>query len=241
MAATRRAAAPRAATATSSTSPRACARVRGARAGVATGRRDACSCAGSTAAVTTMEHEPGGVADLQAAARAPDPARGATTSTTRRNADTNAHAHLRAALIGPVASRSRSSAAALALGTWQQVVLIDFDDRPRDARPSSSTVAGLEGRAPRWRRGDAILPEAAPARSRGETPSGRALYSSVRSETVRCSGRAERRSPLRGGAAVFENSTACAPDGRIVGRRVRPGSTVRSVAQRSSGRGGSQN
>ena len=48
----------------------------------------------------------------------------------RRNHDTNAHAHLRAALIGPSETIPLVDGR-LILGTWQQVVLIDFDDRPR--------------------------------------------------------------------------------------------------------------
>jgi len=48
----------------------------------------------------------------------------------RLNNDTNAHAHLRAAVIGPSESIPLVDGR-LALGTWQQVVLIDFDDRPR--------------------------------------------------------------------------------------------------------------
>ena len=85
---------------------------------------------GSTAAVTTMEFEPGGVDDLKALLDRLVPAEGEY----RHNAlnhDTNSHAHQRASLIGPsevvpiVGGR-------LALGTWQQVVLLDFDDRPRE-------------------------------------------------------------------------------------------------------------
>ena len=48
----------------------------------------------------------------------------------RLNHDTNAHAHLRAALIGP-SETVPLVGGRLALGTWQQLVLIDFDDRPR--------------------------------------------------------------------------------------------------------------
>jgi secondary thiamine-phosphate synthase enzyme len=48
-----------------------------------------------------------------------------------RNHDTNAHAHLRAALIGPSESIPVVDGQ-LGLGTWQQVVLVDFDDRPRE-------------------------------------------------------------------------------------------------------------
>src|SRR5215211_6614574 len=55
---------------------------------------------GSTVAVTTMEYEPGGVADLQALLDRLVPASG-TYEHNERNQDTNAHAHLRASLIGP--------------------------------------------------------------------------------------------------------------------------------------------
>jgi secondary thiamine-phosphate synthase enzyme len=85
---------------------------------------------GSTVAVTTMEYEPGGVADLQSLLDRLIPARG-DYEHNARNRDTNAHAHLRAAVIGPSESVPVVRGA-LGLGTWQQVVLIDFDDRPRD-------------------------------------------------------------------------------------------------------------
>jgi secondary thiamine-phosphate synthase enzyme len=85
---------------------------------------------GSTVAVTTMEYEPGGVADLQGLLDRLVPVAG-EYSHNRLNHDTNAHAHLRAALIGP-SEAIPLVGGRLALGTWQQVVLIDFDDRPRD-------------------------------------------------------------------------------------------------------------
>jgi secondary thiamine-phosphate synthase enzyme len=84
---------------------------------------------GSTVAVTTMEYEPGGVHDLQALLdRLIPPGDGYEHN--RLNHDTNAHAHLRAAVIGPSESVPVVDGR-LALGTWQQLVLIDFDDRPR--------------------------------------------------------------------------------------------------------------
>ena len=55
---------------------------------------------GSTVAVTTMEYEPGGVSDLQALLERLIPPRG-DYEHNRLNHDTNSHAHLRAALIGP--------------------------------------------------------------------------------------------------------------------------------------------
>jgi len=85
---------------------------------------------GSTAALTTMEYEPGGVADLRALLDVLVPAR-ADWSHNVVNHDSNAHAHLRAALIGPSLSVPFVGASLL-LGTWQQVVLVDFDDRPRE-------------------------------------------------------------------------------------------------------------
>lgn len=84
---------------------------------------------GSTAAITTMEYERGGVADLQALLDRLVPAR-VEYEHNRLNHDTNAHAHLRAAIIGPSETVPIVDGR-LVLGTWQQLVLIDFDDRPR--------------------------------------------------------------------------------------------------------------
>ena len=85
---------------------------------------------GSTAAITTMEFEPGGTHDLRALLDRLIPVAG-NYEHNRLNHDTNAHAHLRAALIGPSESVPIVEGR-LALGTWQQLVLIDFDDRPRE-------------------------------------------------------------------------------------------------------------
>jgi secondary thiamine-phosphate synthase enzyme len=84
---------------------------------------------GSTVAVTTMEYEPGGVSDLQALLERLVPTHG-DYEHNRLNHDTNSHAHLRAAIIGPSETIPVVDGQ-LALGTWQQIVLIDFDDRPR--------------------------------------------------------------------------------------------------------------
>jgi secondary thiamine-phosphate synthase enzyme len=85
---------------------------------------------GSTAAVTTMEHEPGGVHDLREALERLIPTHGEYEHN-RLNHDTNSHAHIRAAIVGPSESIP-IEAGRLLLGTWQKVVLLDFDDRPRD-------------------------------------------------------------------------------------------------------------
>src|ERR687892_2156203 len=85
---------------------------------------------GSTAAITAMEHEPGGVQDLRAALERLIPAEG-DYAHNRLNHDTNSHAHIRAAIVGPSETVPVRDGR-LETGTWQQVVLIDFDDRPRE-------------------------------------------------------------------------------------------------------------
>jgi secondary thiamine-phosphate synthase enzyme len=84
---------------------------------------------GSTAGITTLEFEPGAVADLKQALERLAPTRGRYKHDATWG-DGNGFAHLRSALLGtsfavPVHDR------ALALGTWQQVVFLDFDNRPR--------------------------------------------------------------------------------------------------------------
>src|ERR1700742_64166 len=85
---------------------------------------------GATVAGTTMEYEPGGVDDLQALLDRLIPAQG-NYEHNRLNHDTNSHAHLRAAIIGPSETIPVLDGRPT-LGTWQQIVLVDFDDRPRD-------------------------------------------------------------------------------------------------------------
>jgi secondary thiamine-phosphate synthase enzyme len=85
---------------------------------------------GSTAAITTMEFEPGGIHDLRQALERLIPTQG-DYEHNRRNRDTNSHAHQRASLVG-AAETVPVTQGKLALGTWQQLVLIDFDDRPRE-------------------------------------------------------------------------------------------------------------
>jgi secondary thiamine-phosphate synthase enzyme len=85
---------------------------------------------GSTAAITTMEHESGNVADLRAVLERVIPQQG-DYEHNRLNRDTNSHAHQRASIVGPSEAVPVADGR-LALGTWQQLVLIDFDDRPRE-------------------------------------------------------------------------------------------------------------
>ena len=94
---------------------------------------------GSTAAIATMEFEPGGVHDLREMLERLIPTQG-DYEHNRLNHDTNAHAHLRAAIVGPSESIPFAGGR-LALGTWQQVVLLDFDDRPRERTVSVNVVS----------------------------------------------------------------------------------------------------
>ncbi len=85
---------------------------------------------GSTAAVTTTEFEPGLVNhDLKAFFEKIAPADAHYAHEATWN-DDNGHAHVRASLLGPSLTVPIVDGK-LALGTWQQLVLIDFDTRPR--------------------------------------------------------------------------------------------------------------
>jgi len=85
---------------------------------------------GSTAGITTTEYEPGlANYDLEAAFEkiAPKDGRYEHEETWH---DDNGHAHVRASLLGPSLSVPVIDGR-LTLGTWQQIILIDFDTRPR--------------------------------------------------------------------------------------------------------------
>ncbi len=86
----------------------------------------------STCGMTTIEHEPGCNADLNAVLEGVAPQDRAWEHNAR-NADTNGHSHARAALIGPSVTIP-FRAGALQVGVWQKVVCIDFDDRPRSRK-----------------------------------------------------------------------------------------------------------
>ena len=84
---------------------------------------------GSTAALSTIEYEPGAVADLKDALERIAPM-DAVYQHNEAWHDGNGYAHLRAALMKPSLSIPIEGGDLL-LGTWQQVILIDFDNRPR--------------------------------------------------------------------------------------------------------------
>lgn len=84
---------------------------------------------GSTAGITTIEYESGAIADLKKAIERMAPMN-IHYDHDARWGDGNGFAHVRAALIGPSLSIPFTDSR-LDLGTWQQIVLIDFDNRPR--------------------------------------------------------------------------------------------------------------
>ncbi|HAL57546.1 MAG TPA: secondary thiamine-phosphate synthase enzyme [Bacteroidetes bacterium] len=93
---------------------------------------------GSTASVTTTEFEPGLRRDIPEALNrvAPEGARYHHDDTWH---DGNGHSHVRAALVGPSLTIPFANGALL-LGTWQQIVLIDFDNRPRERKIIVQTI-----------------------------------------------------------------------------------------------------
>lgn len=87
---------------------------------------------GATAGLTTIEYEPGCVKDLQEALERIAPRNG-TYHHNERWGDGNGFSHVRAALMGPSLSVPLAGGE-LVLGTWQQLILVDFDNRARDRR-----------------------------------------------------------------------------------------------------------
>ena len=84
---------------------------------------------GSTAGITTIEFESGLLSDFQSMWERNAP-QNIPYSHDRRWGDGNGHSHVRASLLGgslviPFNGKR------LSLGTWQQIVLVDFDNRPR--------------------------------------------------------------------------------------------------------------
>jgi len=86
---------------------------------------------GSTGAITTTEFEPGLVNyDLKAAFEKIAPAKGSYEHEKTWH-DDNGHSHVRASLLGPSLAIPVVNGQ-LTLGTWQQIILVDFDTRPRN-------------------------------------------------------------------------------------------------------------
>ena len=89
-------------------------------------------CVGSTGGLTTIEYESGALADLQQILNEIVPP-GRDYQHHLRWGDDNGSAHIRSALIGPSLTVPFVDGN-LTLGTWQQIVFLDFDTRPRSRR-----------------------------------------------------------------------------------------------------------
>lgn len=97
-------------------------------------------CPGSTGSITTIEYEPGALADLKRAIEMLVPS-DIPYDHDRRWGDGNGFSHVRAALVKPSLTIPIAMGK-LSLGTWQQVVFIDFDNRPRQ-RTLVVTIIGV--------------------------------------------------------------------------------------------------
>lgn len=86
---------------------------------------------GSTGAVTTCEYEPGLVQDISDIFDKLIPA--GHYNHDQAWGDGNGHSHLRSSLVGPSLTVPFSKKE-LILGTWQQIIFIDFDNRPRSRK-----------------------------------------------------------------------------------------------------------
>ena len=87
---------------------------------------------GSTAGLTTLEFEPGLVKDFGGLMEKLAPA-GATYHHDKRWGDGNGFSHVRASLLGPSLTVPFANGQ-LTLGTWQQIVFVDFDNRRRSRK-----------------------------------------------------------------------------------------------------------
>ncbi len=95
---------------------------------------------GSTGSITTIEYEPGVIEDLKRAVTALAPP-GLEYAHEKAWHDGNGHSHVQAALLGPsIALPVRNGR--LGLGTWQQVVAVNHDNRPRN-RTIEVTIIGV--------------------------------------------------------------------------------------------------
>ena len=85
---------------------------------------------GATGAVTTIEYESGLVSDFKAMLERIAP-QGIEYMHNLKWGDGNGHSHVRASLLGPSLSVPFAGGTMM-LGTWQQIIFIDLDNRPRD-------------------------------------------------------------------------------------------------------------
>jgi secondary thiamine-phosphate synthase enzyme len=97
---------------------------------------------GSTAALTTIEHEPGLVQDLKEFVEKLIPSDRRYQHDDRWG-DDNGFSHLRASLFGP-SLQIPVVHGRLVLGTWQQIILLDFDNRPRTREIVVQLIGGKD-------------------------------------------------------------------------------------------------
>ena len=97
---------------------------------------------GSTAALSTIEHEPGLVQDLKEFVEKSIPSDRRYHHDDRWG-DDNGFSHLRASLFGP-SLQIPIEHGCLVLGTWQQIILLDFDNRPRTREIVVQLIGGME-------------------------------------------------------------------------------------------------
>jgi len=86
-------------------------------------------CPSSTSALTTIEYESGALSDLKRLFNEITPPNREYAHNARWG-DGNGHSHIRAALLGPSLTIPFVNGS-LTLGTWQQIIYVDFDNRPR--------------------------------------------------------------------------------------------------------------
>ena len=89
-------------------------------------------CPSSTSALTTIEYESGAVSDLRRLFDKIIPVNREYAHNERWH-DGNGHSHVRAALLGPSITIPFVDRQ-LTLGTWQQIIYVDFDNRPRQRK-----------------------------------------------------------------------------------------------------------
>ena len=97
---------------------------------------------GSTAALTTIEHEPGLVEDFKELVEKLIPSDRRYHHDDRWG-DDNGFSHLRASLFGP-SLQIPVAQGRLVLGTWQQIILLDFDNRPRTREIFVQLIGGRD-------------------------------------------------------------------------------------------------
>lgn len=95
-------------------------------------------CPSSTSALTTIEYESGAVSDLKRLFEEIVPQNREYAHNARWH-DGNGHSHVRAALLGPSLTIPFVNGE-LTLGTWQQVIYVDFDNKPRGRELAVQTI-----------------------------------------------------------------------------------------------------